>query len=88
MWLAGESTDDKDLVAWVTIGALHVPRAEDVPVINNFGVGFSIQPRNYFDSLASRTLATDSDAYAACADTTSDEAITWTLAGPEMAATS
>ncbi|KAK9844758.1 hypothetical protein WJX74_006497 [Apatococcus lobatus] len=83
-FLNGESTDDKDLVAWVTIGALHVPRSEDVPVINNFGVGFSIQPRNYFDSLASMTLATDTDAYSACADTSSDEDLTWSLAGPQL----
>ena len=80
---AGESIEGKDLVAWVTIGALHVPRSEDIPVINNFGVGFSIQPRNYFDSLASMTLATDSDAYAACADTSSDADLTWSLSGPQ-----
>lgn len=81
--MSGESTDDKDLVAWVTTGALHVPRSEDIPVINNFGVGFSIQPRNYFDSLASMTLATDTDAYPACADTSSDQDLTWSLAGPQ-----
>lgn len=30
---AGESTDDADLVAWVTIGLQHLPRSEDVPVV-------------------------------------------------------
>lgn len=52
-YINGESIVDADLVAWVAVGALHVPRSEDVPLIQNFGVGFSIKPWNYFDHLAS-----------------------------------
>ena len=29
----GESTDDVDLVAWVSVGLQHLPRTEDVPVV-------------------------------------------------------
>ncbi|XP_029942692.1 LOW QUALITY PROTEIN: amiloride-sensitive amine oxidase [copper-containing]-like [Salarias fasciatus] len=50
----------KDLVAWVTVGFLHVPHSEDIPNTATPGnaVGFFLRPFNFFDedpSLASRS---------------------------------
>lgn len=39
---------DQDLVAWITAGREHVTRQEDLPLVSNFGVGFSLQPWNFF----------------------------------------
>ncbi|XP_064361628.1 diamine oxidase [copper-containing] [Dromaius novaehollandiae] len=55
-----ESIEDQDLVAWVTVGFLHVPHAEDVPNTATPGnaVGFFLRPFNFFDedpSVASRS---------------------------------
>lgn len=49
----------QDLVAWVTVGFLHVPHAEDIPNTATPGnaVGFFLRPFNFFDedpSVASR----------------------------------
>ncbi|XP_071590549.1 LOW QUALITY PROTEIN: diamine oxidase [copper-containing] [Heliangelus exortis] len=54
-----ESIEDQDLVAWVTVGFLHVPHAEDIPNTATPGnaVGFLLRPFNFFDedpSMASR----------------------------------
>ncbi|NXF41813.1 AOC1 oxidase, partial [Nyctibius bracteatus] len=54
-----EAIEDQDLVAWVTVGFLHVPHAEDVPNTATPGnaVGFFLRPFNFFDedpSVASR----------------------------------
>ncbi|XP_025905539.1 amiloride-sensitive amine oxidase [copper-containing] [Nothoprocta perdicaria] len=54
-----ESIEDQDLVAWVTVGFLHIPHAEDVPNTATPGnaVGFFLRPFNFFDedpSVASR----------------------------------
>ncbi|XP_069490277.1 amine oxidase [copper-containing] 3-like isoform X1 [Ambystoma mexicanum] len=45
-----ENIVDKDLVAWPTIGFLHIPHAEDIPntVTTGNGVGFLLRPYNYF----------------------------------------
>eukprot|EP00998_Keelungia_sp_KM082_P005566 NODE_187_length_2376_cov_253.021787_g172_i1.p1 GENE.NODE_187_length_2376_cov_253.021787_g172_i1~~NODE_187_length_2376_cov_253.021787_g172_i1.p1 ORF type:complete len:744 (-),score=222.77 NODE_187_length_2376_cov_253.021787_g172_i1:145-2082(-) len=45
----GENIVGKDLVAWVSFGFLHLPRAEDSPVQPVVGGGFSVEPNNYFD---------------------------------------
>ncbi|NWJ03367.1 AOC1 oxidase, partial [Crypturellus undulatus] len=55
-----ESIEDEDLVAWVTVGFLHIPHAEDVPNTATPGnaVGFFLRPFNFFDedpSVASRS---------------------------------
>ncbi|NXN76715.1 AOC1 oxidase, partial [Himantopus himantopus] len=55
-----ESIEDQDLVAWVTVGFLHVPHAEDIPNTATPGnaVGFFLRPFNFFDedpSVASRS---------------------------------
>uniref|UniRef100_A0A1D1ZP82 Amine oxidase n=1 Tax=Auxenochlorella protothecoides TaxID=3075 RepID=A0A1D1ZP82_AUXPR len=58
-YLDGESVTNTDLIGWVTIGVQHIPRAEDVPLISNFGANFYIKPWNYFDSM--EAIDTDSD---------------------------
>ncbi|XP_074841639.1 diamine oxidase [copper-containing] [Carettochelys insculpta] len=54
-----ENIENQDLVAWVTVGFLHIPHAEDVPNTATPGnaVGFLLRPFNFFDedpSVASR----------------------------------
>lgn len=49
----------QDLVAWVTVGFLHIPHSEDIPNTATPGnsVGFLLRPFNFFPedpSLASR----------------------------------
>jgi len=43
----GESLLDADLVAWIAVGREHVVRQEDLPLVSNFGVAFSLQPWNF-----------------------------------------
>uniref|UniRef100_A0A8C0ZNJ7 Amine oxidase n=1 Tax=Castor canadensis TaxID=51338 RepID=A0A8C0ZNJ7_CASCN len=54
-----ESLENEDLVAWVTVGFLHIPHSEDIPNTATPGnsVGFLLRPFNFFPedpSLASR----------------------------------
>ncbi|XP_040287299.1 amiloride-sensitive amine oxidase [copper-containing]-like [Bufo bufo] len=56
-----EDIVNKDLVAWVTVGFLHIPHAEDIPNTSTPGnsVGFFLRPFNFFDedpSVASRDI--------------------------------
>lgn len=44
----GESLLDEDLVAWISVGKEHVVRQEDMPLVSNFGTGFSLVPWNFF----------------------------------------
>ncbi len=49
----------QDIVAWVTLGAFHIPHSEDIPIVQSTGVElkFFLLPFNFFDedpSLASR----------------------------------
>ncbi|XP_008121261.3 amiloride-sensitive amine oxidase [copper-containing] [Anolis carolinensis] len=46
-----ESIENKDLVAWVTVGFLHIPHAEDIPNTATPGntAGFFLRPFNFFD---------------------------------------
>uniref|UniRef100_UPI00358F3159 diamine oxidase [copper-containing]-like n=1 Tax=Myxine glutinosa TaxID=7769 RepID=UPI00358F3159 len=53
-----ENIENKDLVAWITTGFVHVPSTEDIPATATPGnsVGFFFRPFNFFDedpSLAS-----------------------------------
>ncbi|CAD7705112.1 unnamed protein product [Ostreobium quekettii] len=64
-WINGESIVEEDLVAWVMVGLLHVPRSEDVPLISNFGTSFFIKPWNYFEELQSMDVA-NNFAFEAC----------------------
>eukprot|EP00210_Caulerpa_lentillifera_P000478 g461.t1 len=52
-YLNDESITQTDLVAWVMMGLMHVPRSEDVPLISNVGSQFFIKPWNYYDELVS-----------------------------------
>ncbi|XP_074835332.1 amine oxidase [copper-containing] 3-like isoform X2 [Carettochelys insculpta] len=50
-FIDNETIVNEDLVAWITVGFLHVPHAEDIPntaTVGN-GVGFFLRPYNYFD---------------------------------------
>lgn len=44
----GELLRGKDLVAWVTLGKMHMPRSEDMPLVTNFGTSFHLVPWNLF----------------------------------------
>ncbi|XP_042360989.1 retina-specific copper amine oxidase [Plectropomus leopardus] len=46
-----ESIEDKDLVAWITTGFLHIPHSEDIPntVTVGNGGGVLLRPHNYFN---------------------------------------
>eukprot|EP00929_Paragymnodinium_shiwhaense_P031538 TRINITY_DN17638_c0_g1_i1.p1 TRINITY_DN17638_c0_g1~~TRINITY_DN17638_c0_g1_i1.p1 ORF type:complete len:772 (+),score=130.73 TRINITY_DN17638_c0_g1_i1:73-2388(+) len=44
----GEDLLDTDLVAWISLGKEHITRQEDLPLVSNFGVEFSLQPWNFF----------------------------------------
>ncbi|CAJ1379659.1 unnamed protein product, partial [Effrenium voratum] len=44
-----ESILDEDLVAWIGLNKEHIVRQEDIPLVSNFGVSFSLQPFNFFD---------------------------------------
>ncbi|XP_051496226.1 membrane primary amine oxidase-like isoform X2 [Apus apus] len=50
-FINNETITNEDLVAWVSVGFLHIPHAEDVPntVTVGNGVGFFLRPYNYFD---------------------------------------
>ncbi|XP_028825842.1 diamine oxidase [copper-containing] [Denticeps clupeoides] len=55
-----ENIENQDLVAWVTVGFLHIPHSEDIPNTATPGnaVGFFLRPFNFFDedpSLSSRS---------------------------------
>ncbi|XP_029443840.1 amiloride-sensitive amine oxidase [copper-containing]-like [Rhinatrema bivittatum] len=56
-----ENIVNEDLVAWVTVGFLHIPHAEDIPNTATPGnaVGFFLRPFNYYDedpSLPSKSV--------------------------------
>eukprot|EP01025_Chloroclados_australasicus_P041421 TRINITY_DN4386_c1_g1_i2.p3 TRINITY_DN4386_c1_g1~~TRINITY_DN4386_c1_g1_i2.p3 ORF type:complete len:110 (+),score=8.30 TRINITY_DN4386_c1_g1_i2:50-331(+) len=55
-YLNEENIVNEDLVGWVMVGIVHVPRTEDVPLISNLGIGFHIKPWNYFDELPSMSV--------------------------------
>ncbi|XP_074079919.1 amine oxidase [copper-containing] 3-like [Macrotis lagotis] len=50
-FINNETIAGKDLVAWVTVGFLHIPHAEDIPntVTVGNGVGFFLRPYNFFN---------------------------------------
>lgn len=50
-FIDNETIINEDLVAWISVGFLHVPHAEDIPttVTLGNGVGFILRPYNYFD---------------------------------------
>ncbi|XP_073418720.1 amine oxidase [copper-containing] 3 [Dendrobates tinctorius] len=50
-FINNENIKHQDLVAWVTVGFLHIPHSEDLPNTATPGnaVGFLLRPFNYFD---------------------------------------
>jgi len=42
-----EAIVGEDLVCWVSVGKEHITRAEDIPLVSNFGVQFALLPWNY-----------------------------------------
>ncbi|XP_050183626.1 membrane primary amine oxidase-like isoform X1 [Myiozetetes cayanensis] len=50
-FINNETIANEDLVAWISVGFLHVPHAEDVPntVAVGNSVGFFLRPYNYFN---------------------------------------
>jgi len=45
----GEHIVNEDLVSWVTVGFLHVPSSEDIPMTLGAHTGFTLKPFNFFD---------------------------------------
>lgn len=50
--LNGEAIENEDLVNWVTIGFLHVPTSEDMPMTARVEAAFMLRPFNFFDRTA------------------------------------
>lgn len=59
-YINGESLANKDLVAWIMIGNIHIPSSEDIPVTTtaHTGLSFLIKPVNYFDESPAVDLTT------------------------------
>ena len=56
----GESLEDVDVVAWLSLGKEHIPRTEDMPLISSsMGVSFSLLPWNIFDGHAAMDIPTE-----------------------------
>ncbi|KAK3581494.1 hypothetical protein CHS0354_031829 [Potamilus streckersoni] len=51
--LDNESIVNEDIVNWVTVGFLHIPTSEDVPMTTRVESGFILKPFNFFDTTAS-----------------------------------
>ena len=63
----GDALDGADLVLWPTVGVIHAPVSEDVPVVGNFESGFTLRPSNYFDELAAMDVQAYTTDYEMCA---------------------
>ncbi|KAL3842687.1 hypothetical protein ACJMK2_020675 [Sinanodonta woodiana] len=53
LMLDKEGIVNEDLVTWLTVGFLHVPSSEDVPMTTKVQTGFMLKPFNFFDRTAS-----------------------------------
>ena len=56
-----ENAVETDLVFWIMFGLQHYPKAEDVPLVSNFGSGFVLKPRNMHDRAAFEDLPDNRD---------------------------
>jgi len=56
-----DSVIEQDLVFWIMFGLQHYPKAEDVPLVSNFGSGFVLKPRNMHDRAAFEDLPDNRD---------------------------
>ncbi|KAK3581496.1 hypothetical protein CHS0354_031831 [Potamilus streckersoni] len=52
LMLDNESIVNEDVVNWVTVGFLHVPTSEDLPMTVRVESGFMLKPFNFFDTTA------------------------------------
>jgi hypothetical protein len=57
----GDDVINEDLVFWIMFGVQHYPKAEDVPLVSNFGSGFVLKPRNMYDRAAFEDLPDNRD---------------------------
>lgn len=50
-YVNGENIDNVDMVAWVTMGTMHIPHSEDIPNTATPGsvASFQLKPFNFFD---------------------------------------
>ncbi|XP_052271964.1 membrane primary amine oxidase-like [Dreissena polymorpha] len=48
--LDGENIVNEDLVTWVTVGVVHIPSSEDMPMTIAIESGFVLKPFNFFDT--------------------------------------
>ncbi|XP_033741362.1 amiloride-sensitive amine oxidase [copper-containing]-like [Pecten maximus] len=60
----GESIDNEDLVTWLSVGFLHIPTSEDVPITSRVETGFILKPFNFFEN----TMTYDIPQYTKVAD--------------------
>ncbi|KAL4225054.1 tryptamine:oxygen oxidoreductase (deaminating) [Mactra antiquata] len=49
----GENILNEDIVNWITVGFLHIPTTEDMPMTVRVETGFMLRPFNFFDRTAS-----------------------------------
>ncbi|VDI79500.1 primary-amine oxidase [Mytilus galloprovincialis] len=68
--LDGESIANEDIVTWLSVGFLHIPTSEDVPMTIKVESGFTLKPFNFFD----RTATFDIPALAVFNNTVYDNA--------------
>lgn len=59
--LQGPGGSQQDLTAWVTVGFIHLPRSEDIPLISNHAAYFTIKPYNYFNTNPAMNLRDEAD---------------------------
>jgi len=57
----GESIVDEDIVNWVSVGFLHIPTSEDMPMTIRVETGFLLKPFNFFDRTASFDMPQHTD---------------------------
>ena len=62
-FINNEDIVDDDIVTWVTVGFLHVPTSEDMPMTVRVETGFLIRPYNFFDRTASFDMPQHTDVF-------------------------
>jgi primary-amine oxidase len=61
-WITSDrSIQNKDIVAWYTMGVRHIPRKEDYPVISTLSTEFVLRPYNFFEQNVALTVTSDAE---------------------------
>ncbi|KAH3788174.1 hypothetical protein DPMN_166307 [Dreissena polymorpha] len=60
-FIDNESIVDDDIVNWITVGFLHIPTSEDIPMTVRVETGFMLRPFNFFDRTASFDMPQHTD---------------------------